>query len=109
MIQAGDSLGFTLEALLAYRIAGHFARKDFDSNVAVQPRVACAVYFTHSASTQRRQNLVGPQVCARSDGHKCRDYSLRTAVEHFFGCSVARLAEVRGSTAARDKNARFNH
>jgi len=53
-----------------------------------QARVAGPIHLTHPARTKRRQNLVEPQVCARSEGHKCDDYSLSTALGNFLAGSV---------------------
>jgi hypothetical protein len=58
MIQAGDGLGFLLEALFADRITRKLFRQDFERNDAIQPRVSCSIHLSHAACAERRDNLI---------------------------------------------------
>jgi hypothetical protein len=58
MIQAGDGLGFLLEALFAERITRKLFRQDFEGNDALQPRISCSIHLSHAARADRRDNLI---------------------------------------------------
>jgi hypothetical protein len=60
MIQRRNRLCFLLEAPQPFRVADECRRQNFDRNLAVQPRIACAIDLSHAASTRRRNDLVGP-------------------------------------------------
>ena len=64
LIERGDRLGLALEALAAIGIAGGIRRQHFDRDSAIQPRVFGAIHLAHSACAQRRDDLIGPKVCA---------------------------------------------
>jgi hypothetical protein len=49
MIQRGDGFGFPFEAELARGIGGKMCGENFNSNGAVETRVASAVDFAHTA------------------------------------------------------------
>jgi hypothetical protein len=53
MVQAGNSLGLTLEALARLRIAGKMFRQDFDRNGPLQPRIAGFVDLAHASGADR--------------------------------------------------------
>jgi hypothetical protein len=58
MIQAGDGLSFTLEALFAHRITGKLLRQNLDGHRAIEPRIPRAVHLSHPASTQRCADFI---------------------------------------------------
>ena len=69
MVQRSDRAGFLLEAAQAVTIVGQGTRQDFDGDVALQPRVACAVNFAHTARAKKRLNLVRAKFCSRGESH----------------------------------------
>jgi len=71
MIQAGNNFGLALEALTACRIVSKMRRKNLDSDGAVQARVPRPIYFPHSTSTQRSDDLVRAQSRAVRQRHGC--------------------------------------
>src|SRR5713226_3624569 len=42
-----DGLRFLLKSLAQFRIIGQMRRKNLDGDGAIQPRIACAIDFTH--------------------------------------------------------------
>jgi hypothetical protein len=69
MIQARNGFGFPLKTLLANRIRGEMARKNFDGDCALQSSVARTVHLTHAARAYRRDDFVGPQPSSGCKGH----------------------------------------
>src|SRR6516165_10592204 len=61
MIQTGDGLGFTLEALLADAVRRKMRGENLDGNGTFQARVACPIHLAHPARTKRRLDFVGPK------------------------------------------------
>ena len=57
-------------------------RRDLDGYFAIQARVASLVHLAHTTSSQRREDLVGPETGSRGDRHRnfsstAQEYSLR--------------------------------
>ena len=71
MIQRRGSPRFLLEALQAFRIGGERGRQHFDGHVAAEPRVARAVDLAHPAGANEREDIVGAEASAGSQGHGC--------------------------------------
>src|SRR3954454_6376937 len=69
MRKAGDRTRLALEPLAQLSIVRYVAGNHFDGHDAIEPRIARAINFTHSAGAGGRQNLVGPDLLARSEGH----------------------------------------
>jgi len=75
MVERGDRLGLAFEALLQVTIVGELLRQNFDSDGALQPRIADAVDFTHATRAQRRDDLVRPEFRAGLQSQLAVDYS----------------------------------
>src|SRR5438445_3350683 len=69
MVQAGNGLCFTLEALAQFGSIGKVIREDFASDNAIQTRVAGAVDLAHPASANTGENFVRAQTFAGKDRH----------------------------------------
>lgn len=69
MLQAGDGPGLALNPGAEIRVRTEVCGKDFDSDGAVQPRVARLVDLPHAARAQGRLDFVGTELCARGQGH----------------------------------------
>jgi hypothetical protein len=69
MVQAGYHLRFTVEARTPDGVVSDAGRKNLDRDVAVQPGVARAIDLAHAASSDRRDDFVGPETIANSKGH----------------------------------------
>ena len=70
VIEAGDGFGFALEALFARRIGGEMGRENFDSHGSVEACVAGAIDFAHAAGAEGREDFVGAELGAGSQGHR---------------------------------------
>jgi hypothetical protein len=57
------------------------SRKNLDGNSAFETRVSCPVHFSHTASPERRLDLIGPEFCARGEGIRARHYRPNTPKE----------------------------
>jgi hypothetical protein len=66
MIQGSSRLGFLLETAQAVAVLGKSSRQDFDGHVPSQDSIASAIDFAHSAGTDGRNDLVGPQFRTRA-------------------------------------------
>jgi hypothetical protein len=64
--QAGDRPRLLVEAAEQVGVTGEIGPHDLESDLAVEPRVAGAVNFTHTTRTERRDDLVGPQCQPRA-------------------------------------------
>ena len=71
MIERARGARFLLESPQPVGIAGEIGGQNLDGNFAAQSRIFRAVHFTHAARAQRRDDLVGPEFCARSQSHLC--------------------------------------
>ncbi len=61
MVQAGDGLGFPLEALAEIRVGGHMRGEHLDGDGAVEAGVGRLVDLTHTARAERGVDLVGAE------------------------------------------------
>jgi hypothetical protein len=61
MVQRGEQLGLALKAQEAIRVICPRPKKDFDSNLSLQARVARTVDLAHAADPNRRKNFIGPE------------------------------------------------
>jgi hypothetical protein len=68
MIQGSDGTGFAIEAFVKLRSA------DFDCHNAIKASVAGAVDFTHSAGSDKCENLVRPELRPGGQRHIRRFY-----------------------------------
>ena len=66
VIQMGDGLGFPLEALLAHGIRRELRGKNLDSDSALKPCILGTIHLSHPAYTQRRNDLIRTESCAKS-------------------------------------------
>lgn len=62
VIERRQQLRFPLEARHVLGVAGQRGGKRFDSDVAIELRVAGTVDFAHAACTERREDAVGPSL-----------------------------------------------
>jgi hypothetical protein len=69
MVQAGEELGFALEAGHAFRVSADSLGKDLDGDLAFETGVAGAVHFAHSPDAEQADDLVSAETCTRRDGH----------------------------------------
>jgi hypothetical protein len=58
VVQRGQRLGLALKPCDPLRVVGERLGQDLDCDGAIQLRVPRSVDFTHSASAERRQDLV---------------------------------------------------
>jgi hypothetical protein len=58
MIQGGDRSRFALESLAPFGIGGGVGRQQFEGDVALQFRIACAIDLAHAAFAEERQDFV---------------------------------------------------
>jgi hypothetical protein len=65
VLQARDGLGLALETGTELLVLTEVRRKDFDRNLAVEPRVASPIHLAHTPSTQWRLDFVWAEFCAR--------------------------------------------
>ena len=59
MVELGNRLGLTLEALLSLRAQSELLTEDFDGHGAVEAGVPGLVDLAHTPRTDRREDLVG--------------------------------------------------
>src|SRR6185503_10805909 len=59
VVEGGDGLGFALEAFEARRIAGESGGEQFESDIAFELQVPCAIDLAHAPLTQE---LLNPMV-----------------------------------------------
>jgi hypothetical protein len=69
MTQARYGLGFPVQPLAKLVAAGPIRGENFEGDFAVQSYVARAVYLTHTASADGREDFIRSQPCSRSKGH----------------------------------------
>ena len=69
MVQTCDRSCFAFESLAQFRTVSEMSRKNFDGDIAIEPRIAGFVHLSHSARTDRREDFVGPQTCAGDYRH----------------------------------------
>src|SRR5215472_17588957 len=71
MIQAGNGFSFPFESLLPCKIPRHFLRQNLYGDSSFEPCIFRSIHLSHSASAQRRENLVRSKFCARNERHDC--------------------------------------
>ena len=69
MVEGGEDLGFTLEALHALFVASEGLREDLDRHLALQLRVARPVDLAHPPRAQKRDELIGTEPLSGRQGH----------------------------------------
>src|SRR5262249_46115730 len=77
MVQCTDRLRFAFEAASEFGALRIMSRQHFYGNCAVQPRVDCFIYLTHTACAQRRKDFVRSKLRAGFEWHSCADYTGR--------------------------------
>jgi hypothetical protein len=63
--ERGDGLRLAFESLLERRISREMRRKNLDRDLAVEPRVARLVDFSHPSRTERRKDLIRAETGAQ--------------------------------------------
>jgi hypothetical protein len=69
VVQSGNGLGFLLEALEAPGVVSEIVGQDFDSDVAIEARVAGLVDLAHPTRADGREDFVRAESCAWRKGH----------------------------------------
>ncbi len=69
MVERRNATRLLLEAMHSVGVGSNRLGKDFDGDEAVQPGVAGAIYLTHSAFANRREDLVRTEFCAHGQWH----------------------------------------
>jgi len=64
MVQSRDGARLALETGSQIGIAGDLGRQDLDRDRPIEPRVACAVDFTHPARADQRDDVVRAETAA---------------------------------------------
>jgi hypothetical protein len=85
-------LGFALEAGQSLRVSGDFGRQNLDGDVTVQAGIAGAVDFSHSACSDRRDDFVGSQAIACSEGHSWKRQYNRLASDALQSGKIIQIA-----------------
>src|SRR5450631_3518646 len=67
MVQRGSSLRLMLKALQPLGILSNIRGKNFDRHLALQRRVTCTEYFTHTARANQRDDFIRTDLGAGSD------------------------------------------
>src|SRR5262245_9298585 len=94
VIQASRCACFLFETAQAVRIARISRGEDFDGDVSIQARIARAINFTHSATSQQRRNFIVAELLAGQDspllgGRRLRAQAERRDVEEAVRLVVA--------------------
>src|SRR5436190_10426860 len=69
MVKRGKDLGFTSESSETIRIGSEQRGQDLQRNVATELRIAGAVDLSHSTGAEERDDFVGAEASAGSQGH----------------------------------------
>ena len=69
MVQRRQGLRLAREPCKPFCISSEDARQNLDRDVAIELRIARAVHLTHSACSERREDLVWPETSARGETH----------------------------------------
>ena len=75
MVQRREHLRFATEPRQPIRVVRDGRQQNLDRDVAIQLRVARAKYFAHTASAERRDNVVQAEGCSRNEGQRWGEYS----------------------------------
>src|SRR5579872_5302235 len=78
MIKLRNCLGFALEAFPEFRIGGKSLWKNFNGDGPLKSGIPCLIDLTHTASAERRNDLVCAESGARGKCH-CRGRAHHTA------------------------------
>ena len=70
VIQRGEDFRFPLKPRHSFRISNEGLRQDLDGDIAIEPRVARPIHFTHPASPKGGENLVRTEARAIGQGHQ---------------------------------------
>src|SRR5213078_20139 len=73
MVQRARGAGLLLEAAPAIWILTDLRRQHLDRDISTQPFVTCAIHLAHSASADRRNDLVVVELGPRYDRHERPD------------------------------------
>ena len=68
MIQRREDLRFTLEAGEAVMVGGDVRRQHLNGHIAVQAAIAGAVHLPHAAAANERDDVVGAEASAGTEG-----------------------------------------
>ena len=71
MIERRNSARLLTESPQRFGILHQLGREEFQRDVAAEATVTGAVHVTHTARTNRGQNLVGAEAGAGNEGHRC--------------------------------------
>jgi hypothetical protein len=69
MTQLRDRLRLTLEAKLQLRVLGEFARQNLDGHGSIEPRIARAKDFTHTARADPGDDFIRAEAAAGQEIH----------------------------------------
>src|ERR1051326_8934625 len=58
MAEVGESERFVAETLAGSVVSEGAWRQHFDRDIALQPQILCAIYFTHTSGNQFRRDAV---------------------------------------------------
>ncbi len=85
MIQRGGRARFLIESREATRVAGEGRRQYLDRDVTNEPSVPRPIDFAHAARAEGREDFVGTEAGAGSEGQTVELYVQGAGVQ---GCSV---------------------
>src|SRR5438552_6002170 len=69
MVERRGRAHLLLEPLAAFRIRRQRGRQNLDRDVALQPRVACAIHFAHRAGADGGEDLIRPDAASGCESH----------------------------------------
>jgi len=69
MVQPTGRPRFLFEAAPAHRVIRELLRQDFDRDVPLQLRVACAVHLSHPARAERAEDFETAEAVADPNSH----------------------------------------
>ncbi len=70
VVQGREQLCLSIESHEAFDVAREQLRQDLHGDVAIEPRVARAVHFPHTACAEQELNLVHAEAGAGREGHR---------------------------------------
>jgi hypothetical protein len=72
MIERGEHFGLALKTREAIGIARERRGQDFERDLALQPRIACAIHLAHAACAQQAKDFVTAGSGSYREGHRGR-------------------------------------
>jgi hypothetical protein len=69
VVEGGDGAGFVLETPPPVGVGGGVLGEDLQGDVATEARIVRPVDLAHPPGPEGGPDLVGPQMCARAQGH----------------------------------------